>query len=66
MKTLIENNALWIANYMVVKRVAFEPKFHEVYSTFLNEINSKEFNKLVCKELYRTIQVVNIILNIYN
>ncbi|KAK7066940.1 CCR4-NOT transcription complex subunit 1 [Halocaridina rubra] len=49
---------LWVAQYLVMKRVSIENNFHTLYSLFMDHLKMNNFNAMVCRETLRNIEVL--------
>jgi CCR4-NOT transcription complex subunit 1 len=49
----------WFANYMIVKRVAQEPNFHQLYLSLLDTLNAPDLNQSM---IQTTVQYVKILI----
>ncbi|XP_065578848.1 CCR4-NOT transcription complex subunit 1-like isoform X2 [Artemia franciscana] len=53
-----EDFYLWIAHYLVMKRVSIEFNFHNLYSNFLDTLKIGELHANVVRETFRNIKVL--------
>ncbi|CAJ0941330.1 unnamed protein product, partial [Mesorhabditis belari] len=62
MRTLLSENGesfmRWLAQYIVIKRVAIEPNFQPLYNLFLQSLKDTTFDQFVKIETLRNIKVI--------
>jgi CCR4-NOT transcription complex subunit 1 len=57
-EVVTEEDYPWMAQYLVVKRCALEPNFHDLYRKFMDHINLKNFNKAALKETLMNVRIL--------
>ncbi|KAK1424941.1 hypothetical protein QVD17_20282 [Tagetes erecta] len=55
---LAERYYPWFAQYLVMKRAAIEPNFHDLYINFLEQTGSKQLNKEIVEASYENCKVL--------
>jgi len=48
----------WLAQYIVVKRVALEQNYQQMYQAMLERVNSSVLDKLVLQETYSNVKIL--------
>lgn len=49
---------MWLAQYLVMKRVTVEQNFHPIYNSFLMLINNESLDEFIRKETFRNIDIL--------
>lgn len=52
-----DDNWLWVAQYLVMKRASIENNFHTLYSLFLDQLKMSNVNTMVVRETLRNIKI---------